>query len=98
MDTSFRLFPDAASTAAPRVDRLYFFLLAVSTFFTLLIFLAILYFAIKYRRDARVDRSRGPYASPWKLETTWTVIPLGLTMVMFYWGADLYFRAHRPPA
>jgi len=97
MNTSFRLFPEAASTAAPLVDRLYFFLLAVASFFTLLICVTILYFAVKYRRGARVDRSVADHGSPWKLETTWSVIPLGLTMVMFFWGADLYFRAHQPP-
>ena len=97
MDTSFRLFPEAASTAAPLVDRLYFFLLAVSLFFTLLICVAILYFAVKYRRGAHVNRSISHPGSLWKLETAWSVIPLGLTMVMFAWGADLYFRAHQAP-
>jgi cytochrome c oxidase subunit 2 len=97
MDTSFRLFPEAASTAAPLVDRLYFFLLAVSSFFTLLICVTILYFAIKYRRGARVNRSISHLGSLWKLEAIWSAIPLGLTMVMFLWGADLYFRAHQPP-
>ena len=52
MDNSFRLFPDAASTAAPLVDRLYFFLLAIATFFTLIIFVAIVYFVLKYRHGA----------------------------------------------
>ncbi|REK18762.1 MAG: cytochrome c oxidase subunit II [Planctomycetota bacterium] len=96
MDKSFRLFPEAASTAAPAVDRLYFFLLAVSSFFTLLICVAILYFAVKYRRSASFARS-ADYGSPWKLEVTWSLIPLALTMVMFFWGAVLYFRSHRAP-
>jgi cytochrome c oxidase subunit 2 len=77
---------------------LYFFLLAVSSFFTLLIFLAIVYFVIKYRRGSPVGRSIGSHAALWMLEAAWSVIPLGLTMVMFYWGAVLYFRAHLPPA
>src|SRR6266581_1851299 len=34
----FQLFPVQASTLAPEVDHLLYFLLAVSTFFTLLIF------------------------------------------------------------
>ncbi len=97
MDTSFRLFPEEASTAAPLVDRLYFFLLGVSALFTLAIFTAIVYFAIKYRRGARVDRTLALHGSPWKFEVTWSVVPLCLTMVMFFWGADLYFRAHHAP-
>ncbi|MFB3817142.1 MAG: cytochrome c oxidase subunit II [Candidatus Methylomirabilales bacterium] len=32
------------------------------------------------------------------LEITWTVIPLGLALIMFLWGAWLYFSINRPPA
>ena len=44
------LFPEAASTMAGRVDALYFFLLAVSIFFSLLIAGLIVFYAIRYRR------------------------------------------------
>lgn len=97
MDTSFRLFPEQASTAAEQVDRLYIFLLGVASFFTLLIFLLIVYFVFKYRHGARVDRSQSPGQRFWILEITWTLIPLGLTMIMFGWGADLFFKVHHPP-
>lgn len=97
MDTSFRLFPEQASTAAAQVDRLYIFLLAVATFFTLLIFVLIVYFVFKYRRGARVDRTASPGRRFWILELTWTLIPLGLTMIMFGWGAELFFKLHHPP-
>jgi cytochrome c oxidase subunit II len=96
MDTSFRLFPESASAHAPHVDRLYFFLLAVAAFFTLAIFLAITYFVIKYRRGARIDRG-GAATNNLPLEITWSVIPLILTMVMFGWGAELYFDARQVP-
>ena len=45
------LFPERASALAWQVDGLYFLLIAVSAFFTLLIFLVILVFAVKYRRS-----------------------------------------------
>jgi cytochrome c oxidase subunit 2 len=32
------------------------------------------------------------------LEIAWTVVPLGLALVMFGWGAWLYFAINRPPA
>jgi cytochrome c oxidase subunit 2 len=32
------------------------------------------------------------------LEATWTIIPLGLFLVMFVWGALIYFRVFTPPA
>ena len=97
MDTSFRLFPEQASTAAEQVDRLYVFLLGVASFFTLLIFLLIVYFVIKYRHGARADRSQVSGNRYWILEITWSLIPLGLTMIMFGWGADLFFKVHQPP-
>jgi heme/copper-type cytochrome/quinol oxidase subunit 2 len=31
------------------------------------------------------------------LEATWTIIPLGLFLVMFVWGSLLYFRIYTPP-
>ena len=43
---------------APKVDHLLYFLLAVAVFFTLLIFGAIFYFAIRYRRRSERNGSR----------------------------------------
>src|SRR5260370_1174590 len=54
----FQLFPQQASTLAPEVDHLLYFLLAVTVFFPLLIFRGIFYFAIKYRR--RSEREPPP--------------------------------------
>jgi cytochrome c oxidase subunit 2 len=90
------LFPEQASTFAPDVDHLLFFLVAVSTFFTLLIFGAIFYFAIRYRRRSDLELPREEHGGM-ALEILWTVIPFGLTMVMFTWGADIFFRESRPP-
>ena len=92
----FPLFPDQASTLASRVDELYFFLLAVSAFFSLLISTLIIVFAVKYRR--RSDAERPPaILGNLRLEIVWTVIPLCLTMVMFVWGAKLFFVTYFPP-
>jgi cytochrome c oxidase subunit 2 len=90
------LFPERASTMAPRVDALYFFLLAIAVFFSLLIAGLIVYYAIRYRRvsaDAVGTRIRGGMV----LEVTWTVIPLIITMVIFVWGASVYFAMASPP-
>ncbi len=88
--------PEQASTFAPDVDHLLFFLLAVTVFFTLLIFGAIFYFAIRYRRRSERELPHVPHGGV-ALEILWTVIPFGLTMVMFTWGADIFFRESRPP-
>ena len=81
---------------AGRVDALYFFLLALSAFFALLIAGLIVYFAVKYRRrspDAVGENIHGSTV----LELTWTGIPLLITMVIFVWGASVYYAMARPP-
>ncbi len=93
----FRLFPEQASTIAGSVDALLLFLIGVSALFAGLIFLMVIVFAIKYRRRSEKERPR-PIHGSLALEILWTVIPLGLTMVMFGWGAWLYFTMSRPPA
>jgi cytochrome c oxidase subunit II len=96
MWSSFPLFPEQASTIAGRVDALYYYLLGVSGFFTVLIFSLIIYFAIRYRRRSEGERPRAILANI-PLEVTWIVIPFILVMVMFGWGASLYFTAFSPP-
>ncbi len=87
------LLPHRASTFAPEVDALYGFLVGMSLFFIALIFILIAVFAIKYRR-----RSEGEVPPPVRgslaLEITWIVIPLGLVLVIFGWGAVLYFKMY----
>jgi len=94
IDEGFRLFPEQASTVAPQIDALYFFLLAVSGFFTLLIAALIVFFAVRYRRGSTVDRTRSE-SHQTAIEITWIVVPLILTMIMFGWGASLYFSLVR---
>lgn len=90
------LFPDQASASAQRVDAVYFALLAISAFFATLIFVLIVYFAIKYRRGAKVDRviRRTDYL---KLEMTWIIIPLLISFGIFGWAAKVYFDLKTPP-
>jgi len=91
------LLPEQASTIAPRVDALFLFVLGVSVFFAGLIFVAIVYLAVKYRRRADAAAPK-LIAGSLALELLWTVIPFGLTMVMFVWGALLFVEIQNPPA
>ena len=93
----FPLFPEQASTMAPRVDQLYYFLLGVSVFFATLILILIVAFAIKYRRRSDDEQPR-PISGNLGLEILWTVVPLSLTLVMFVWGARLFFITFYPPS
>ncbi len=89
------LFPEQASQLAWQVDGLYFLLIAVSAFFTLLIFVAVFFFAVKYRRSAHPHPEHIEGSLP--LELTWTLIPLGICMIFFAWGSLIYFQEARPP-
>ena len=98
MESAFRLWPEQASTIAPRVDALYGFLLGVAVFFAGLIFFFILYFAIKYRRRPGNVLARQVGAHN-LLEVAWILVPLALTMIIFVWGAKLYAMVMlSPPA
>jgi cytochrome c oxidase subunit 2 len=90
------LFPEQASSIAGQVDGLYFFLVAVSAFFTLLIFVLVFVFAVKYRHAAHPRAEQIEGSLP--LELTWTLIPLGISMIFFAWGALIYFQQARPPS
>jgi cytochrome c oxidase subunit II len=96
MFTNFPFFPQQASEQAASVDALYFFLLAVTGFFGLLVAVLVVVFAIKFRR--RHDDEVGAVIhGSLALELLWTFIPLGITMVMFAWGAQVFFHMSRAP-
>jgi cytochrome c oxidase subunit 2 len=57
----------------------------------------VLYFVIRYRRTEDNQIGKRERAGIW-LEITWSVIPFAIMMVMFVWGAKVFFRAQRPPA
>ncbi len=88
--------PPAASTTAPEVDQVYFFEIAVAAIMTILIFFAIFLFAIRFRRRSEDEIPRPVHGST-TLEIVWSVIPLGVVMVMFGWGAKLYVQQHHIP-
>jgi cytochrome c oxidase subunit II len=88
---------EKASTVAGPVDELFLGLVAVSAFFSGLIFLLIFVFAVRYRR--RPGRTVGePVRERWTLEAAWIIVPLGLTIAFFAAGASLYVDTLRPPS
>ena len=94
--TNFALFPPEASKIAPQMDALFFFMVLVSMIGLTVVVLLVISFSILY------SKKRHPVAVQIEgstlLEATWTIIPLGLFLVMFVWGALIYFRVYTPPA
>jgi len=77
------------------VDALYIYLVLVSAVMTLLIFVAVAVLAIKYRR--RPGIAPHPIEGSPILETAWSVIPFGVMITFFIWGAVIFFRERTPP-
>ena len=96
MFDNFPLWPARAATTAGQVDALYIFLVLLSAFMSAAIFVMILVFATRYRR--RHGRVAEPIEGSMPLEITWSIIPLGVFMVIFVWGAVIFFRERTPPA
>jgi cytochrome c oxidase subunit II len=89
-------FPQQASAQAGQIDAIYFFMVAVTAFFALLIGALVVVFAVKFRRRHPDEIGVAIHGSL-ALELLWTIIPLGIAMVMFAWGAKVFFDLYRPP-
>jgi cytochrome c oxidase subunit 2 len=75
---------DQASTAAEKVDNVFFFILALCVAFLIFITALMVFFVIKYRRKKH-PRGEDIEGHAW-LEIVWTLVPLVLFLVMFYYG------------
>lgn len=84
---------------AGEVDLLFYAITTLSLLFSLGVVVAIVYFAVKYRRNSRADRTGAALIhGSLKLELSWIIIPLFLALGIFLWSAWLYFRLYTPPA
>ena len=96
MKSVFQWFPERASNFAANVDWLFWTLVGISTFFSLLIFTLIIIFTIKYSHAKRTDRS-GKISSNLKLEATWTLIPLAIVVFIFIWSSLVFMKMEITP-
>jgi len=90
------IIPEQASTLAPRVDQLYWFIIAVTAFFGILVTVLVIYFAVKYRTDDPL-KVGAPITGSIPLELGWSIIPFIISIVIFAWAADVFFDLYRPP-
>ena len=89
------LWPESASTTSGWVDALYIFMVLVSITMTTLIFALVVIFALRFRKRPGVQAEQIEGSTI--LELTWSIIPFGVMMVFFVWGALIYFKEHTPP-
>lgn len=84
-----------ASTFATRADQIFLFVFVVSLVFLVFITGLMIYFVLRY------NRKRHPKAVQIEghtgLEITWTLVPLGLFLLIFYFGWTNYDYARQAP-
>jgi len=87
--------PDQVSTIAHEVDSLFYFVYYWVVFFFLIVVVGTFYFSWKYKSKDKGLTS--PLDHNNALEITWTILPLLLTMVVFFWGAKTYMKMNIVP-
>ena len=93
---NFPLSPPSASNFSAEYDVLFYVLTGLTLFFSLIVGVAVIFFAVRYRKGSKADRSRPLYENLF-LELTWTIVPLVLGLIMFYFGTSLYIKMRTPP-
>ncbi|HUO14572.1 MAG TPA: cytochrome c oxidase subunit II [Verrucomicrobiae bacterium] len=91
----FPLWPISASTMSGQVDALYIFLIAVTGTVTALICILVLVFIFRYRHSKHPVAEQVTGSIP--LELTWSLVSLGIFMIFFLWGANIYVAEATPP-
>lgn len=90
------ILPPVNSTVASDVDALFTFINVTSAILLLGITAAIIYFAVKYKRKSEDDVTPVIKHNT-ALEVTWTVIPLILILIVFFWGFRGYVEMRNAP-
>jgi cytochrome c oxidase subunit 2 len=93
----FAFWPELASAFAWKVDAVYIFIILVTVLVSLGVYAAIVAFVIKYKRKSE-DEIPEQIEGNLPLEILWSVLPLGLVLVMFGWGVVVFFDLSTPPA
>jgi len=96
MGSGIPLFPEQASNLAPEVDNLYFFVTAVTAFFALVVVIAVIIFAVKYR-DRTGEKVGAPIRGSIPRELAWSIIPFFTSMAIFGWATIVFFHLVRAP-
>lgn len=93
---NFPMTPPAASNFAGEHDALFYAITFLAVLFTLIVSFLVVFFALKYRRGTKADRSRPMYENL-ALELSWIIIPTILGLAFFGWGTKVYIDMRTPP-
>jgi cytochrome c oxidase subunit 2 len=90
-------FFQSASQFAPEIDHLALGLLIVCGAFMVLVWALMIYFCIRYRASAKIDRTNPP-AQNRKLELVLILVILVFGLTTFSFSTRLYYRMYTPPS
>ena len=88
--------PEQASTFAPTIDSLFYFVTWVSAILFVLVVGGMVYFMFKYRRRDASERP-DPVKENKIVEISWIVVPTILVLIVFTWGFQGYVRLNVAP-
>jgi len=92
METLF----NQGSNLAAAVDRAFIFIFAISFIFTIGITVLMIYILIHFSR--KKNKNPQQFTGNTKLEIIWTVIPLIIVLMMFYYGWEGFAPMRKVPA
>jgi cytochrome c oxidase subunit 2 len=93
MDTSATYFlPPGASTMAPEVDALFYFIVYGCIFFFAIVTFLLVFFSLRYRKRAGDAGPTYGKAHNTRLEIAWSIVPTIFVVIVFFWGFHVYMN------
>lgn len=93
---NFPLVPPTAAEEALHISWLYWVITGMAIFFVVAVCAAALVLVVRYRASNENVNRDNPPESDMRLEMTWTLMPLVLALVIFFWAAKLYADIYTP--
>ena len=91
---NFSIIPEQASTIAPHVDLLFYTLTAFVGLFTVGITAILIVLGLKYKAE---PGRKSEHIESLKLELIWSAIPAVIALLIFAWGAVIYYDYRNIP-
>src|SRR5690349_6587379 len=89
-------WPDTAAVNAVAVNALFVAELGVSAVIMVTVVAMMLRFCIRYRKGSAASRA-DRVKKTWHWEIGWTTATLGVFLILFVWGAEMYIWLMQPP-
>src|SRR5579871_407158 len=89
-------WPDTAAVNAVVVNNLYIAELGLSAVIMVTVLAMMLTYCVRYRSNGTASRGHR-LERTWHFEIAWTVATLGVFLIVFVWGAQVYAWLYEPP-